>query len=81
MVPTPEFGDYYVNAEVVLPVGGDMQRGKVVCRKRDVDGTRLSGIFANPESNEKKSSHNTQQSFIVKSLNHLTTGPGECTVV
>ena len=48
MVPTPEFGDYYVNAEVVLPVGGDMQRGKVVCRKRDADGNPMGRENRNP---------------------------------
>ena len=35
---TPEEGDDYVNAEISLPKGGSMARGRVIRWKRDADG-------------------------------------------
>jgi hypothetical protein len=45
---TPEYGDNYVGAEILLPHGGTMARGRVTSRKWDVEGN-LKGIAnANP---------------------------------
>jgi hypothetical protein len=45
---TPKYGDNYVGAEILLPRGGTMARGRVTNRKRDIDGN-LKGIAnANP---------------------------------
>ena len=45
---TPKYGDNYVGAEILLPRGGTMARGRMTNRKRDVDGN-LKGIAnANP---------------------------------
>jgi hypothetical protein len=35
---TPEEGDFYVNAEIMLPKGDTMSKGHVRIRKRDIDG-------------------------------------------
>jgi hypothetical protein len=35
---TPEYGDNYVGAEILLPRGGIMTRGRVTERKWDIDG-------------------------------------------
>ena len=48
LMPTPESGDEYVNAEVMLPRGNAMQRGRVVKRKRDDDGNIVGTANANP---------------------------------
>ena len=38
---TPEWGDQYVNAEILLPRGDKMARGWVVHRKHDADGNTI----------------------------------------
>jgi len=35
---TPETGDTFIGAEIILPRGGTMTKGRVTARKRDVDG-------------------------------------------
>jgi hypothetical protein len=45
---TPEAGDDYVNADISLPKGGSMARGRVIRRKRDVDGNSTGRANANP---------------------------------
>eukprot|EP01082_Thalassiosira_pseudonana_P011160 g10259.t1 g10259 contig4:1534300-1534839(+) len=47
-MPTPENGDEYVNAEVMLPRGNAMQRGRVVKRNLDDDGNIVGTANANP---------------------------------
>ena len=46
--PTPEYGDVYLNAEVLFSLGGEMQRGIVRKRKRDVDGNPMGRENQNP---------------------------------
>ena len=42
LVPTPDLLTYvYLNASMVLPRGDKMVRGKVIYRKRDVDGNPM----------------------------------------
>ena len=45
---TPEAGDAYINAEISLPKGGSMARGRVIRRKRDVDGNPTGRESSNP---------------------------------
>ena len=40
-VPTPELNNSYVNASVMLPRGSSYARGKVIGRKRYVDGNTV----------------------------------------
>jgi len=46
---TPEMGDNYLSAEIMLPRGGTMVRGRVAMRKRDWDGNPIG--LANANSN------------------------------
>ena len=46
--PTPEFGDVYLNAEIMFSLGGEMQRGIVRKRKRDEDGNPMGRENKNP---------------------------------
>lgn len=46
--PTPEAHDQYVNAEVMLPRGDKLARGKVIGRKRDANGDVAGRANANP---------------------------------
>jgi len=45
---TPEEGDQYLNAQVLLQKGDGFKTGKVVRRKRDVDGTLKGTANTNP---------------------------------
>ncbi len=45
---TPEFGDNLLNAEIVLPRGGIITKGRVAARKRD-NASNLTGL-ADPTS-------------------------------
>ena len=45
---TPEWGDQYVNTEILLPREGRMARGQVVCQKHDADGNLLGRSNHNP---------------------------------
>ena len=45
---TPEYGDTYVGAEILLPQGGTLAKGRVTGRKRDVDGNPIGTAHENP---------------------------------
>jgi hypothetical protein len=45
---TPEMGDNYLSAEIMLPRGGTMVRGRVAARKRDRDGNPIGLANSNP---------------------------------
>ena len=45
---TPEEGDQYINAEVLLPRGDSHVTGRVIGRKREADGTLRGTLNANP---------------------------------
>jgi hypothetical protein len=47
-LPTPEAGDNYISAEVLLPLGGVLRRGKVISCKRDTDGNTVGRAMAWP---------------------------------
>ncbi len=46
--PTPEYGDVYLNAEILFSLGGEQQRGIVRKRKRDADGNPMGREHQNP---------------------------------
>ena len=45
---TPEAGDNYVSANVLLPRGDTLARGRVIGRKRDTDGNPIGRAHSNP---------------------------------
>jgi hypothetical protein len=45
---TPEMGDNYLNAEISVPQGGTLSKGRVTSRKRDKDGNPVRRANANP---------------------------------
>jgi hypothetical protein len=45
---TPEIGDNYLSAEILIPRGGTMTKGRVKSRKRDADGNPIGRAAANP---------------------------------
>ena len=45
---TPEMGDNYLSAEIMLPRGGTMVKGRVATRKRDNAGNPIGLANANP---------------------------------
>jgi hypothetical protein len=45
---TPEMGDNYLTAELMLPSGGTMVKGRVSARKRDRDGNPVVLANSNP---------------------------------
>ena len=45
---TPEMGDNYLSAEIMLPCGGTMVNGRVATRKRDNAGNPIGLANANP---------------------------------
>ena len=47
-IPTPEAEDNYVNAEIMLPRGDGFARGRVVKRKRGIDGEVIGRANTNP---------------------------------
>ena len=47
-LPTPEAGDNYVNASLMLPRGNSLVRGTVIGRKRDSRGDPIGNANANP---------------------------------
>ena len=47
-LPTPEASDNYVNANVMLPLGDSLLRGRVVERKRDAKGNVMGRANDNP---------------------------------
>ncbi len=48
LLPTPEAGDNYISAEVLLPLGGVIRRGKVISCKRDADGNTVGRAHEQP---------------------------------
>ena len=47
-VPTPEADDNYVNTSIMLPIGSNFYRGRVIGRKTDADGNPTGRANANP---------------------------------
>jgi hypothetical protein len=45
---TPEMGDNYLSAEIMLPRGGTMVKGRVAARKRDRDDNPIGLVNSNP---------------------------------
>jgi len=45
---TPEIGDNYLSAEISIPRGGSMAKGRVKSRKRDADGNPIGRADVNP---------------------------------
>jgi len=45
---TPEMGDNYLSAEIMLPCGGTMVKGRVATHKHDRDGNPIGLANANP---------------------------------
>jgi hypothetical protein len=45
---TPEMGDNYLSAEIMLPRGGTMVKGRVAMRKRDNAGNPIGLANVNP---------------------------------
>jgi hypothetical protein len=45
---TPEMGDNYLNAEISVPQGGTLMKGRVTAQKRDKDGNLIGLANANP---------------------------------
>jgi hypothetical protein len=45
---TPEMGDNYLNAEISVPQGGTLSKGRVTARKRDKDRNPIGLANANP---------------------------------
>jgi hypothetical protein len=45
---TPEMGDNFLSAEIMLPRGGTMVKGRVPARKRDRDGNPIGLANSNP---------------------------------
>jgi hypothetical protein len=45
---TPEIGDNYLSADILIPRGGSMAKGRVKSRKRDADGNPIGRADANP---------------------------------
>jgi hypothetical protein len=44
----PEAGDNYISAEVLLPLGGVLRRGKVISCKRNADGNTVGRAHDRP---------------------------------
>ena len=53
-LPTPEASDNYVNANVMLPLGDSLSRGRVVEQKRDAKGNVMGRANDNPISDTRK---------------------------
>jgi hypothetical protein len=47
-LPTPEAGDNFISAEVLLPLGGVLRQGKVISCKRDADGNTVGWANERP---------------------------------
>ena len=45
---TPEMGDNYIGAEIMIPRGGVLSRGQVTRQKRDADGNPIGQSHTNP---------------------------------
>jgi hypothetical protein len=45
---TPEMGDNYLNAELSVPRGGTLMKGRVTSQKRDENGNPVGLANANP---------------------------------
>jgi hypothetical protein len=51
---TPEMGDNYLNAEISVPRGGTLAKGRVTSRKRDKDGNPIGLANAKPVLNTRE---------------------------
>ncbi len=47
-LPTPEAGDNYISAEVLLPLGSILRQGKVISCKRNADGNTVGQAHDRP---------------------------------
>ena len=45
---TPELGDNYIGAKILIPRGGVLSRGRVTRRKRDADGNPIGRSHNSP---------------------------------
>ena len=45
---TPELGDNFISAKILIPCGGFLSRGQVTRRKRDADGNHIGRSHTNP---------------------------------
>jgi hypothetical protein len=50
---TPEAGDNYISAEVLLPMGGVLRQGKVISCKRNTDGNTVGWAHEQPILNTR----------------------------
>jgi hypothetical protein len=48
LLPTPEVGDNYISAEVLLPLGGVLRWGKVISPKPNADGNTVGQAYKRP---------------------------------
>ena len=48
LLPTPEAGDNYISAEILLPLGGVLRRGKGISCKRNTDGNTVGRSHDRP---------------------------------
>ena len=46
--PTPEVGDHYIRAKILLPSGDQMAKDHVVARSRDANGNVMGRFHTNP---------------------------------
>jgi hypothetical protein len=53
LLPTPEAGDNYISAEILLPLGGILRRGKVISCKCDADGNTVGRAHDRPILNTR----------------------------
>ncbi len=51
---TPEMGDNYLDAEISVPRGGTLSKGRVTAQKRDKDGNPIGLANANPILNTRE---------------------------
>jgi hypothetical protein len=47
-LPTPKAGDNYISAEILLPLGSILRRGKVISRKHSADGNTVGQAHDRP---------------------------------
>jgi hypothetical protein len=56
---TPEMGDNYLNAEISVPQGGTLMKGRITSQKRDKDGNPTRLANTNPILDTRTHSHST----------------------
>ena len=70
-VPTPEAGDNYLGASILLTRGSKSARGKVKARKRDSDGN----VTGKADPNPIKDTRTYEVEFPDGEIAELTTNP------